>query len=202
MPSLYVHLTQGFFNAVCSGEYKEFSKGSTVYRLLVDKQSPSELSVDIENENDDENDEEELVKRHDLSYFSPRSGHVPSSTGSTSCSPSPKQSSPKALRLSSLPPIGQSTIQNILDILKGSSEKESQNLQLKYENNALKKELSDCKKQIEKLEEFISSHQIQYGYEGISSTEVVPTYLPVVVKSVLSPDHFFNLLILLLFSHV
>lgn len=176
MPSLYVYLTQGFFNAVYSGEHKEFSKGSTVYQLLVDKQSPSELSVDIENEDVDENDEEESVKP-DLSYFSPGSGTVPSSIGSTSCSPSPKQSSAKALRLSSLPPIGQSTIQNILDILKGSSEKESQNLQLKYENNALKKELSDCKKQIEKLEEFISSHQIQYGYEGISSTEVVPTYL-------------------------
>jgi len=92
-----------------------------------------------------------------------------SSTATMFSSVSPKQ---QQLQLSSLPPVGQSAIQSILDMLSASSEKDIRNLKLQEENEKLKKDLSTSKKEIERLQSFIDTHKSHFGYEGIASIEV------------------------------
>jgi len=92
-----------------------------------------------------------------------------STTATMFSSVSPKQ---QQLQLSSLPPVGQSAIQSILDMLSASSEKDIRNLKLQEENEKLKKDLSTSKKEIERLQSFIDTHKSHFGYEGIASIEV------------------------------
>ena len=92
-----------------------------------------------------------------------------STTATMFSSVSPKQ---QQLQLSSLPLVGQSAIQSILDMLSASSEKDIRNLKLQEENEKLKKDLSTSKKEIERLQSFIDTHKSHFGNEGIASIEV------------------------------
>jgi len=83
---------------------------------------------------------------------------------------SPKQQQ-QQLQLSSLHPVGQSAIQNILDMLSASSEKDIRNLKFQKEKEKLKKDLPTSKKEIERLQSFIDTQKSHFGYEGIESIE-------------------------------